>query len=288
MSLAAFIIVRGGLTQADVAVTEIKNGSKIYMSLISCLGYIADLDIESERFRYLGENRFILGALKSIVQRRAYPCRLSYLPLEEQTEENEEASKTEASSKNEESLKDDESVRDEETKEKQEEAASESQEGENCVEAAGESQVSQGNSSQEHLSCPPTDLLVPLSDPVPSNWKTIEGQFVMMNTVLTPFLSHNVVATTDQYLGSGRMHIIYSNELSRFGMMQFLLTAGSGSYLNREDVLTVKTQAYRLEPLASDGLLVVDGEVIEYGPIQVQLHPHMLRFMSRKRRVQTS
>ena len=32
---------------------------------------------------------------------------------------------------------------------------------------------------------------------------------------------------------------------------------------------------------------MVDGEVIEYGPIQVQLHLHMLRFMSRKRREQT-
>ena len=276
MSHAAFIIVRGGLRQADLATVEMKNGSKVYMSLISCLGYMADMDIESERFRYLGENRFILGALKSIVQRRSYPCRLSYLPLEDEKEENEEASKT------------DESVRDEGTKENQEKAASDSQEGENCVEVAGESQVSQGNSSQEHLSCPPTDLLVPLSDPVPSNWKTIEGQFVMMNTVLTPFLSHNAIATTDQYLDSGKMHIIYSKELSRFGMIRFLLTAASGSYLNREDTLTVKTQAYRLEPLASDGLLVVDGEVIEYGPIQVQLHSHMLRFMSRKRREQTS
>ena len=33
--------------------------------------------------------------------------------------------------------------------------------------------------------------------------------------------------------------------------------------------------------------MVVDGEVVEYGPTQVQVHPHMLRIMSRKRREQT-
>ena len=31
---------------------------------------------------------------------------------------------------------------------------------------------------------------------------------------------------------------------------------------------------------------MVDGEVVEYGP-KVQVHPHMLRIMSRKRREQT-
>ena len=85
--------MRGGLTQADLTTVKMKNGSKTYMSLISCLGYIPDMDIELQRFRFLGENRFILGALKSVVQRRAYPCRLSYLPLEEEKEENEEAFK---------------------------------------------------------------------------------------------------------------------------------------------------------------------------------------------------
>ena len=258
VSCAAFIIVRGGLTQADLATVEMKDGTKIFMSLISCWGYTADLDIESERFRYLGESRFVLGGLKSIIQHRLYPGRLSYLPFEEESPEEKPLSNGK------------------EQGETREEVASESQEVE----------VSQNNSRQEQLTCPPTDLLVPLSDPVPSNWKTVEGQFVGVNIVMTPFLGHNAIGTTDQRLGSGKIHIVYSLELSRFGMLHMLLTVGSGSYLNRADTLTVKTCAYRLEPLTSEGILVVDGEVVEYGPIQVQVHPHMLRIMSRKRREQ--
>ena len=253
MSLAAFIIVRGGLTQADLATVEMKNSTKTYMSLLSCWGFVADLDIESEWLRSLGETRFVLGGLKAIIQRRRYQGRLSYLPLEE-----EEISRNNG-------------------KEQRQEITEESQ----------ELEVTQDNSSQEHLSCPPTDLLVPLSDPVPSNWKTIEGQFGGVNVVMTPFLGHKSLGTTDQCLGSGKIHIVYCIDLSRFGMIHMLLTGESGSYLNREDTLTVKTRAYRLEPLTDEGIIVVDGEVIEYGPIQVQLHPHMLRFMSRKRREQT-
>ena len=126
------------------------------------------------------------------------------------------------------------------------------EQGETREEVASESQevkVSQNNSCQEQLTCPPTDLLVPLSDPVPSNWKIVEGQFVGVNIVMTPFLGHNAIGTTDQRLGSGKIHIVYSLELSRFGMLHMLLTVGSGSYLNRADTLTVKTRAYRLEPL---------------------------------------
>ena len=144
VSCAAFIIVRGGLTQADLATVEMKNGTKIFMSLISCWGYAADLDIESERFRYLGENRFILGALKSIFQRRLYPGRLSYLPLDEEISKKETHNDTE-------------------------------EQGETQEEVTSETQEAQYNSPpQEQLTCPPTDLLVHLSDPVPSSWKTVE------------------------------------------------------------------------------------------------------------------
>ena len=48
-----------------------------------------------------------------------------------------------------------------------------------------------------------------------------------------------LVPQTMQWLGSGKIHIIYSLELSRFGMLHMLLTVES-------DTLTVKTRAYCL------------------------------------------
>ena len=41
------------------------------------------IDIESEVLRAIGEARFLVGAVKTILQKRTYSGKLHYLPLEE-------------------------------------------------------------------------------------------------------------------------------------------------------------------------------------------------------------
>lgn len=48
------------------------------------MGVIADIDIWSEPYRYLGSYRFYLGAIMSLWKMKAYPARLSYLPEKSQ------------------------------------------------------------------------------------------------------------------------------------------------------------------------------------------------------------
>ena len=45
----------------DIATVETGDGGKSYMSLLANWGLVADVDIESEKFRKIGETRFILG-----------------------------------------------------------------------------------------------------------------------------------------------------------------------------------------------------------------------------------
>ena len=45
----------------DIATVETGDGGKCYMSLLANWGLVADVDIESEKFRKIGEKRFILG-----------------------------------------------------------------------------------------------------------------------------------------------------------------------------------------------------------------------------------
>ena len=58
---AAFLIIRGCPVAADVATVETHDGGKCYMSLAMAWGLVADVDIESEKLRSLGETRFVLG-----------------------------------------------------------------------------------------------------------------------------------------------------------------------------------------------------------------------------------
>ena len=282
---AAFTIVRGGVISGDLATVEMLNGPKRYMTLLSSWGYVADIDIESEKLRSIGETRFVLGALKSILQMRVYNGRLHYLPLEEEEEEEEgEALKEERK----------EDVGDGENREEQGSASmiplqiSGNHPDESCQERTGSEQPRNGDPVREHWqeqSELATDLLPPLSDPVPSNWKTIEGNFTGVTVLMAPFIAHGFMGDPNLTLGSGKLHINYSlDDMTRTGLMSILLSANTGSYLQRDDVHSVKSQAYRLEPLTSTGVITVDGEVIDYVPHQVQLHPQLIRIMSRRRK----
>lgn len=58
---AAFQIIRGGIAPIDVATVQTGDGGKGYMTLLANWGLAADVDIESEKFRKIGETRFVLG-----------------------------------------------------------------------------------------------------------------------------------------------------------------------------------------------------------------------------------
>ena len=58
--------------------------SKVTHSLLSTSwGFFSDVDIESERFRFLGGARFTLQAIVRILARRKYQCELLYETTEE-------------------------------------------------------------------------------------------------------------------------------------------------------------------------------------------------------------
>ena len=58
---AAFQIIRGGVIPLNIATVQTGDGGKCYMSLLANWGLVADIDIESEKFRKIGETRFFLG-----------------------------------------------------------------------------------------------------------------------------------------------------------------------------------------------------------------------------------
>ena len=77
---AAFIVTQQLVSPLDLVLVETR-ASRFYSFLSICYGLIADVDIESEKYRRLGVVRNILGALVRILDLRTYRCRISYLPV---------------------------------------------------------------------------------------------------------------------------------------------------------------------------------------------------------------
>lgn len=57
------------------------SGLRAFSVLSLAWGFIADVDIESEKFRCLGEMRFTLGTILRLASLRTYQGRLAYLPV---------------------------------------------------------------------------------------------------------------------------------------------------------------------------------------------------------------
>lgn len=79
---AAEMIAEGKTSGLDL-VELISEEATRYGFLTVSFGLLADLDIESEPCRCLGGNRFILGALMNLLNRKTHFARLSYLPEKE-------------------------------------------------------------------------------------------------------------------------------------------------------------------------------------------------------------
>ncbi len=130
-----------------------------------------------------------------------------------------------------------------------------------------------------------TPLLNPLSSPVPSDWVTIEDDFIFLLVSYQSHISDEMCMDPHGELNDGVMSMgfVRNNQPGvRKRLINMMLSMGDGSHLNDPGYEVVKVRAFRLEPLnESGGHLCVDGEEVQYGPIQAQVLHGMARVMAK-------
>ena len=268
---AAFLIAKGGVRDVDMAVVwqdpaaagqpALRRASFLSLEW----GVIADVDIESERYRCCGATRFIVSTVERICCLRDYRGALSYLP------EAADASQgvlvtTEPGGGGGASAGGD--------------AEGAAGEGGGDVEAAagGEEDGEEGARSA-FFEPGGSGLLPPLSEPLPSSWERIEGHFC---TVLVSNMSHIAEDThtaPGAALDDGLFHILVVRDIGRCPLLCGFLQLEDGSHVERDDMNIIKTRAYRLEPHPdSPGFCAVDGELVPTVASQSEIFPKVTRF----------
>ncbi|XP_042507404.1 sphingosine kinase 2-like isoform X2 [Macadamia integrifolia] len=76
---AVLTVIRGHRISLDVA-TILQGETKFFSVLMLAWGLVADIDIESEKFRWMGSSRMDLYALLRILRLRKYNGRISFVP----------------------------------------------------------------------------------------------------------------------------------------------------------------------------------------------------------------
>ncbi len=75
---SAVSLVRGETKPMDLSVIQTHSGRTLYSFLSLGWGFLADVDIESERLRWMGEPRFTVWSIYRLTRLKTYHGRLSY------------------------------------------------------------------------------------------------------------------------------------------------------------------------------------------------------------------
>lgn len=202
---------------------------------------IADVDLESEKFRYLGELRFTIGAIKRILDLRVYRGRVSFLPTEEYVNYKPKDKSIKLIQNNYE---------------------------------ADTNEISHSSFPFNYLrpfnEPVPNDWLI-----MEENYIL----FLIMNLpILTPDFTATTQAKSDD---ACMHMIFIKSGISKYEIIKLFSDTESGNHMDSPYVEYVKIKAFRLEPLPLEagspvtGNLMIDGEKIPYGNIQGEVMPSL-------------
>ncbi|XP_042328469.1 sphingosine kinase 2 [Sceloporus undulatus] len=304
------LLCHGGVSPLDLVSVTTSSGSRSFSFLSVAWGFISDVDIESEKYRHMGSARFTLGTMVRLASLNTYRGRLSYLPapdsgghrpilrsitmaangslpfqrmplhrtvsdmglceerrtfcyqgLEPTDEPSPSPSSPLPSSGFPTSSFSFENL--------SEQLVADSQ---GAQEMAAPTSLP---SSIRQMRGPSDDFLAPLSQPVPKSWVTVEDDFVLVLAIYQTHLGADLFAAPFACFNDGLIHLAYVKAgISRAALIRLFLAMEKGTHFEQgcPHVTNIPVRAFRIEPLTHKGIITVDGERVEYGPIQGQIH----------------
>lgn len=230
-------------------------------------GVIAESDINTESFRWMGSARFELGVAFNILQRKKYPCDI-YV-------------KYAAKSKNELKSrylkhKTRESLRFQDELEEQ-------QQGQLYGVIDGEAGYvpDPGSVTEEDF-----HIKYPFHEGVPNDWEKVDSNITdnlgIFYTGKMPYVAADTKFFPAALPCDGAIDMVITDSRTPFTRMApILLALDRGSHVLQPEVIHSKILAYKLVPKLTNGLIAVDGEKFPLEPIQVEIMPRLCKTLLR-------
>jgi len=253
----------------DLVSVQLSSGRRLFSFLSVAWGFVADVDIESEKYRHAGAARFTVGTLVRLASLRVYKGKLAYLPAgEDEGSGNNAAPHCNG------------------------QASSAAPSRDSALQNTFHNSCHSNNSHKARrtegtpraLGGPPDSLLPPLDQPLPSDWVVVtEEDFVLMLAMYQSHLAEDLLAAPQATSDDGLIHLLYVRAgISRTALLKLFLAMEKGTHLdtNCQHLVHAKVRALRLEPHSPKGIITVDGEVVDYGPMQAEVHRGLARLIT--------
>ncbi|CAN6175833.1 unnamed protein product [Urochloa humidicola] len=233
ISNAVYAIIRGHKRALDVT-SVVQGKTRFFSVLMLTWGLVADVDIESEKYRWMGSARLEFYFLLRVMNLRRYNGRVLFVPAPGYEEVGEPVEQT--------------------TSFKQNGVSTGSQE-DKADDRNGETSGYPGPSIKE------ADL----------EWRSMSGPFVSVWLGNVPFASEDAMAAPKAEFADGYLDCAIIRDCPRWDVLGLMFQMKDGAYVNSPYVEYFKVKAIRIEPgmrvgsSNKGGIIDSDGEVIARG-----------------------
>ncbi|XP_042373310.1 sphingosine kinase 2-like [Zingiber officinale] len=230
VSNATFAVIRGCRRSLDV-VTVAQGKTKFFSVLMLTWGLVADIDIESEKFRWMGSARLDFYSLLRILKLRMYQGHVQFVPAPGYETYGEPVRQS-VCDRNAKLCKDDQ------------------RDTVNCS-LCGYQGLAVGADGCE--------------------WRSMDGPFISVWINNVPWAGEDVMPAPNAKFSDGYLDAIIIKECSKSVLLSLMLKMSDGSYCKSPYVTYLKVKAFRLEPgkrvghPTKGGIVDSDGEVIARG-----------------------
>nr|TKW35302.1 hypothetical protein SEVIR_2G364000v2 [Setaria viridis] len=231
---AVFAIIRGHKRALDVT-SVVQGKTRFFSVLMLTWGLVADVDIESEKYRWMGSARLEFYFLLRVMNLRRYNGRVLFVPAPGYEEVGEPVEQTATSCK-------------------QNGVSTGSQE-DKADDRNGETSGYPGPSIEE------ADL----------EWRSLSGPFVSVWLGNVPFASEDAMAAPKAEFADGYLDAAIIRDCPRWDVLGLMFQMKDGAYVNSPYVEYFKVKAIQIEPglrvgsSNKGGIIDSDGEVIARG-----------------------
>ncbi len=284
------MLCKGLVGSLDLVSIHLASRQRLFSFLSLAWGFVADVDIESEKYRHVGAIRFLMGTLVRLATLRVYQGRLAYLPvMETRLPKGSMKANHPPSTPQRPSLCSSLPCR-------LIPNTSPNQNSRHYHDSTNSNRNTITNSSNNAINTkrPETqtdsktralvDSLLPgLDQPVPESWTVVkEEDFVLVLAIYQSHLAEDLWTVPGAKADDGVIHLFYVTAgISRPALLRLFLAMEKGAHLacGCPHLVYEKVRALRLEPISPQGMITVDGEMVEYGPVQAQIHPGLARLI---------
>lgn len=286
-----FMLCKGLVGSLDLVSIHLASTQRLFSFLSLAWGFVADVDIESEKYRHVGAIRFLMGTLVRLATLKVYQGRLAYLPVKEPAK----LPKVNTTVTHPPSTPQHPSlcsslpcrlIPDITPIQSSRLNCHSTNSNRNTITNSCNNAITtkRPETQSDHKSRDPVDSLLPsLDQPVPDSWTVVkEEDFVLVLAIYQSHLAEDLWTVPGALADDGLIHLFYVTAgISRPALLRLFLAMEKGAHLacGCPHLVYEKVKALRLEPISPQGMITVDGEMVEYGPVQAQIHPSLARLI---------